>query len=86
MCVCFPDCPALLAGSLQPLCRLPQLELLTLSGGVTDAALDSLSGCSKLRVLRLGDLKRPVETAITAAAVSRSVRQNGCLLSETETA
>ena len=67
------DCPGVV--SLEPISRLPKLELLTLAGGVTDTALDSLSGFPELRSLTLGDMQRPAETAITAAAVSRSVDQ-----------
>ena len=74
----LPDCPAVV--NLEPITRLPQLKYLTLAGGVTDTALDSLSGCSQLFRLTLGDLQRPAETAITAAAVSRSVDQSGRLL------
>ncbi|XP_043228651.1 uncharacterized protein LOC122384907 [Amphibalanus amphitrite] len=68
------DCPDLTAGSLEPLTRCPGLHWLTLSGGVPDTVLDSLSGCPGLGVLRLGDRQRPAETAFTAAAVSRLVK------------
>ena len=72
------DCPGVV--DLEPISRLPTLEYLTLAGGVTDTALDSLSGCPQLQGLTLGDLQRPAETAITAAAVIRSVDQSGRLL------
>ncbi|KAF0314139.1 hypothetical protein FJT64_015396 [Amphibalanus amphitrite] len=60
--------------SLEPLTRCPELYRLTLSGGVPDAVLDSLSGWPGLKVLTLGDLQRPAETAFTAAAVTRLVK------------
>ena len=74
----FPDCSGVV--DLEPITRLPELHGLTLAGGVTDTALDSLSGCPQLYGLALGDRQRPAETAITAAAVSRSVDQSGRLL------
>ena len=72
------DCPAVV--HLESITRLPKLYCLTLAGGVTDTALYIIGGCSELLRLTLGDLQRPAETAITAAAVSRSVDQSGRLL------
>ena len=73
----FADCPKVTASGLLHLGSLTRLEDITLYGGpssvVTDAVLDSLHSCSGLEELRLGDLRRPPETAIPAAAVSRSV-------------
>ena len=52
--VCFPDCPDLTTGSLEPLTRFPKLERLTLSGGVTDAvSLEPLTRYPGLWVLTL---------------------------------
>ncbi|KAF0287678.1 hypothetical protein FJT64_013913 [Amphibalanus amphitrite] len=68
------DCPDLTAGSLEPLARCPVLRELTLSGGVPDAVLDSLSGCPRLEYLTLGDRQRPAETAFTAVAYTRLVK------------
>ncbi|KAF0294914.1 hypothetical protein FJT64_007444 [Amphibalanus amphitrite] len=68
------DCPDLTAGSLEPLTRCPELESLTLPGGVPDAVLDSLSGWPGLKFLKLGDRQRPAETAFTAAAYTRLVK------------
>ncbi|KAF0299621.1 hypothetical protein FJT64_027704 [Amphibalanus amphitrite] len=64
------ECAGLMGGNLEPLSRLHKLDDLTLSGGVTDAVLDSLSGCQGLGILKLGDRQRPAETAFTAAAVT----------------
>ena len=53
----LPDCPGMV--DVEPITRLPKLEYLILAGGVTDTALDGLSGCRKLWFLKLGDLQRP---------------------------
>ncbi|XP_043225579.1 uncharacterized protein LOC122383333, partial [Amphibalanus amphitrite] len=53
--VCFPDCPDLTAGSLEPLTRCPiKLHTLTLSGGVPDTvSLEPLTRCPGLERLTL---------------------------------
>ena len=71
------DCPGLTAIGLQHLGKLAKLRTFKLSdmpaGSIPDVMLDSLHGCSDLKELCLGDLERPLETAIPAAAVSRLV-------------
>ena len=53
------------------------LRLHDLPAGVIPATmLDNLHGCTGLEYLRLGHLERPPETAIPAAAVSRSVSRH----------
>ncbi|KAF0293358.1 hypothetical protein FJT64_000936 [Amphibalanus amphitrite] len=48
------DCPDLTAGSLEPLTRCPELERLSLSGGVPDTgSLEPLTRCPKLESLTL---------------------------------
>ena len=77
----FADCPEMTAVGLQYLGSLYQLEALILVGispaAMTDAVLDSLNSCSRLRRLQLGDPRQPPESAVTPAAVSRSVSQLG---------
>ena len=52
--VCFPDCPDLTTGSLEPLTRCPKLWNLTLSGGVPDTvSLEPLTRCPELWNLTL---------------------------------
>ena len=81
VCMCmFTDCPAVTAEGLQHLGTLKSLEVLDLSGLPSDmnlhVMLESLTACTGLQSLLLGDRERPPETAIPAAAVSRSVSRH----------
>ena len=71
------DCSWVTASGLQHLSKLAKLWGLNLpgmpAGTIPDVMLDSLHGCSELKELCLGDLERPLETAIPAASVSRLV-------------
>ena len=71
------DSPGVTAGGLQHLSKLAKLWLLRLpnmpTSSIPDVVLDSLRGCSELKQFCLGDVDRPLETDIPAAAVSRLV-------------
>ena len=79
MCM-FTDCPGVTATGIKHLGRLSKLYSLGLydlpAGVIPATMLDNLHGCTGLDQLALGDLERPLETAIPAAAVSRSVSRH----------
>ena len=76
----FTDCPGVTAGGVQHLRRLSKLVYLWLydlpAGVISATMLDNLHGCTGLQQLALGHPERPPETAIPAAAVSRSVSRH----------
>ena len=72
----FADSPGVTEKGLRHLGNYTQMLWAVLSGlsadVVTDTVLDSLHNCPRLNLLALGKLNKPLEVAITAAAVTRS--------------
>ena len=79
MCM-FTGCPGVTATGIKHLGRLSKLRFLGLydlpAGVIPATMLDNLHGCTGLEYLYLGHRERPLETAIPAAAVSRSVSRH----------
>ena len=73
--LCIFDSPGITAGGLQHLGRLKKLDHLWLQhlpvGVNPHVLLQSLSACTELTQLYLGDFEQPTEVAISAAAISR---------------